>query len=143
MLDTRPRTTAVVCDRRPLIRRAAAGVAMLIALIYFMIGFQLVSVLEDTTHQTTFGLIAGGAFVIGTALILAFDRRLLWTLGAAAQVMIIYTYFNLADQRVPEYELWGVLIRVLQVVLTAFLVYLAAAPSKGSQEEPMLDGDLY
>ncbi|HSJ35150.1 MAG TPA: hypothetical protein VLB85_08870, partial [Acidimicrobiia bacterium] len=111
MLDTRPSTTAVVRDRRPVIRRAAAGVAVLIALIYFMIGFQLVSVLEDATDQTTFGLIAGGAFVIGTALILAFDRRLLWALGAAAQVMIIYTYFNLADQRVPDYEFWGVLIR--------------------------------
>ncbi|HSJ33554.1 MAG TPA: hypothetical protein VLB85_00660, partial [Acidimicrobiia bacterium] len=76
----------------------------------------------------------------GTALILAFDRRLLWALGAAAQVMIIYTYFNLADQRVPDYEFWGVLIRMLQVVLTALLVYLAAAPSKRSHEEPMLDG---
>lgn len=143
MLDTRPRTTAAVRDLRPVIRRTAAGIAMLIALIYFMIGFQLVSVLEDTTDQTAFGLIAGGAFVTGAALTLAFDRRLLWTLGAAVQIMIIYTYFNLADQRVPEFELWGVLIRVLQVVLTALLVYMAAAPSRTEQEEPVLDGELY
>lgn len=143
MLETRPRTVPVVTDRRPLIRRTAAGVAMLVALIYFLIGFQLVAVLEDTSEQIAFGLIAGGAFVIGAALILAFDRRWLWTMGALAQLFIIWTYFDLAEQRVPDYEFWGVLIRVLQVILTALLVYLAVVPPRCEKEEPMLEGELY
>lgn len=143
MLETRPRPTVIPADRRPLIRRTAAGIALLIALLYFLIGFQLVAVLEDTTEQTAFGLIAGGAFVIGAALILAFDRRWLWTMGALAQLFIIWTYFNLADQRVPDFEFWGVSIRVLQVVLTALLVYLAAVSPDAEVEEPMLEGELY
>jgi hypothetical protein len=108
MLETRSRTTPIAVDRRPLIRRTAAGIAVLIALIYFLIGFQLVAVLENTSEQTAFGLIAGGAFVIGAALILAFDRRWLWTMGTLAQLFIIWTYFNLADQRAPDFEFWGV-----------------------------------
>jgi hypothetical protein len=143
MLETRSRTTPITVDRRPLIRRTAAGIAVLIALIYFLIGFQLVAVLENTSEQIAFGLIAGGAFVIGAALILAFDRRWLWTIGALAQLFIIWTYFNLADQRVPAYEFWGVSIRVLQVMLTALLVYLAVVPPRDEVEEPMLEGELY
>jgi hypothetical protein len=81
--------------------------------------------------------------VIGAALILAFDRRWLWTIGALAQLFIIWTYFNLADQRVPAYEFWGVSIRVLQVMLTALLVYLAVVPPRDEVEEPMLEGELY
>lgn len=143
MLETRTRTTPITADRRPLIRRTAAGIAVLIALIYFLIGFQLVAVLEDTSGQTAFGLIAGGAFVIGAVSILAFDRRWLWTAGALAQLFIIWTYINLADQRVPDYEYWGVSIRVLQVTLTALLVYLAVEPGRDEAEEPMLEGELY
>jgi hypothetical protein len=143
MLETRTRTTPIADDRRPLIRRTAAGIAMLIALIYFLIGFQLVAVLEDTSEQTAFGLIAGGAFVIGAALILAFDRRWLWTMGTLAQLFIIWTYFNLADQRAPDFEFWGLSIRVLQVILTALLVYLAVVPPRDQVEEPMLEGELY
>lgn len=143
MLETRPRTPPIAADRRPLIRRTAAGIAVLIALIYFLIGFQLVAVLEDTSEQTAFGLIAGGAFVIGAALILAFDRRWLWTMGTLAQLLIIWTYFNLADQRAPDYEFWGMSIRVLQVILTALLVYLAVVPPRDQVEEPMLEGELY
>lgn len=143
MLEIRPRTIPVVTDRRPLIRRTAAGIAMLVALIYFLIGFQLVAVLEDTSEQTAFGLIAGGAFVIGAALVLAVDRRWLWAMGTLAQLFIIWAYFDLADQRVPEFEVWGLSIRVLQVILTALLVYLAVVPPRSQVREPMLEGELY
>jgi hypothetical protein len=61
---------------------------------------------------------------LGTLLLLAFDRRVLWILGAILQVFVIYTYFNLASQRTPAYEVWGILIRIAQLMILIALVYL-------------------
>jgi hypothetical protein len=36
----------------------------------------------------------------------------------------MYTYFNLAAQRTPAYEVWGILIRIAQLMILIALVYL-------------------
>lgn len=110
-------------ERRRAIRYFAAAVSGATAVMYFLIGFHVVSVLAPPADQT-WGIAPGIAYVLGTLLLLAFDRRVLWILGAILQVFVIYTYFNLASQRTPAYEVWGILIRIAQSMILIALVYL-------------------
>ncbi|HLF25529.1 MAG TPA: hypothetical protein VJG32_04285 [Anaerolineae bacterium] len=109
--------------RRRTIRYFAAVASAATAVMYFLIGFHIVSVLDGRADQT-WGIVAGSAYVLGALLLLAFDRRVLWIMGAILQVFVIYTYFNLASQRTPAYEVWGILIRIAQVMILIALVYL-------------------
>jgi hypothetical protein len=115
-------------SRRRRIRYAAAFLAALTALIYFLIGFRVLIVLDANADQI-FGLFAGAAYALGALLLLTVDRGPLWILGAVLQVFVIYTYFNLASQRTPAFEIWGILLRVAQVLLLLALVYLAVRPA--------------
>jgi hypothetical protein len=110
--------------------------AALISLIYFLIGLQVVTVLENPGDQTVFGLITGAVFLVGALVLLFFDNRVLWGLGALAQALIIFTYFNLAPEREPHYEAWGIVIRVIQVLLLGALVYLAIRPRTEASPTP-------
>jgi hypothetical protein len=118
-------------ERRKIVKNATAATAALISLLYFLIGFQVVTVLDNAEDQTVFGLVTGGAFLVGTLMILFTDNRVLWGLGATAQALIIAMYFNLAPEREPSYEPWGIIIRVLQVLLLGGLVYLTVRPKTG------------
>jgi hypothetical protein len=111
-------------DRR-IIRYIAAGLSALTAVIYLMIGFNMVTVLDTPTDQV-FGFPAAIAYVLGAVLLVWLDRRIVWILGAAFQVFVIYMYFSLAGQRSPDYEFWGVLLRVPQMIVLVTLAYLAA-----------------
>ena len=123
---TRPRTDPF----RARLRQAAAAVTAVIAVIYFLIGTGVVTVVEDasggqdTETQMAFGLAAGVVFAIGAVVIVYVERRFLWWLGALGQAFIVYTYFTLAPERVPSFEMWGVMIRALQIVLIGLLVTL-------------------
>jgi hypothetical protein len=122
-----------LANHRGMVRNLAATLAFLTSISYFHIGFRLVTVLDNVADQTAFGLIAGSAFLIGALAILLFDNRILMGLGALAQVFIILMYFNLAPEREPSYEVWGITIRVLQVLLLGALAYLAIRPKEAAQ----------
>jgi hypothetical protein len=111
------------------LRRAAAALALANAVVYGLIGTGAVRVVEPAPEGDPslllFGVLAGGAFLLGAVLLLSFDRRPLWWLGAAFQALAIVTYFNVAPQRVPSYEVWGLSLKVAQVVLLALLLALA------------------
>jgi len=121
-----------LAKRRRLVRFAAAVLAATTSVLYFLIGFGVVTVLQgtaaqqETGGQAAFGVPAGIAFLAGAFVVLRFDRRSLWTLGAVVLGFIIYTYFDLASERTPSFEIWGILIRVSQVLLLGALTYLAA-----------------
>ena len=117
---------------RPTLRSVAAALAAAIALLYYLIGFRVADVLEKSEDQVVFGLIAGTAFLVGSVVIFISRRRVVWALGALAQVFIIAMYFNLAPERTPSFEVWGVSIRVLQVLLMTLLTYLAFLPRQGT-----------
>lgn len=121
-------------DLRRFARWAAVGLSGTTALLYLLIGLNVVSIGEITPEeQTAFGLPAAAVFIAGAVVAMFWDKRWLWIVGAAGLSLIIFLYFNIAAQRVPEFELWGILIRVIQVPLLASLVYLAiTTPS----EEP-------
>lgn len=111
---------------RDTVRRVAVGLTVITAILYYLIGFRVVEVLaDDPTGQTTFGLIAGTAFALGAVVIARYDKRVLWVLGTLGLGFVIWTYFNLAPDRDPSFELWGILIRVVQVPLLITLGYLA------------------
>jgi hypothetical protein len=113
---------------RQTIRNLAAGIATLMALIYFMIGFHFVQVVRVEpagSDMFGFGVGAGLLFLATAAVIVLIDRRVVWALAAILQVLIAVVYFAVAPMRDPSFEMWGIVLRVLQLGLFAALTYLA------------------
>jgi hypothetical protein len=118
-------------DRR-WVRYFGAGLAAVMAAIYFLIGARVLDVGaagEDADFLIVFGALAGGAFLLGAVLLVATDRRWLWIVGAVFQVFVIWAYIDVSKQRTPPFELWGITLRVIQLPLLACLAYLALRPS--------------
>ena len=120
----RPRTAA---GRRRVARLVAAGLALIVTLLYALIASGLVTVLERPTaarDQLAFATPAAAVYLVGAVLLLRVDQRRLWSLGALLQVAVIAQYLNLACEREPSFEPWGIAIRVVQAALLAVLVLL-------------------
>jgi hypothetical protein len=115
-------------DRRTRVRFLVAGLAAVISVLYYLIGLGVITVADDATGMLAFGLIAGTAFLGAAGVALAIDRRVVWWAGILAQTFIIWAYFDLASIRTPSFEFWGILIRVLQVLVLGALIYLAIRP---------------
>jgi hypothetical protein len=121
----------VIAMHRRTIRRGAAVVSATIAAIYFLIGLGVLTVVSpaaDDPSMAVFGFSAGSAFLLGAVLLVAFDRRVLWTLGAVLQLLVVWGYLAVAPDRTPAFEAWGVTLRVIQLPLFAALVHLAMLP---------------
>jgi hypothetical protein len=114
-------------DRRT-IRYVAATMAATASAIYFLIGFQVVAVIDDVGAQAAFGLPAAIAFGLAAVALVLVDNRVLWAVGAVLQALIIVMYFGVAGQRTPPFEFWGLLIRVVQAAMLVALVILAIRP---------------
>lgn len=125
-IRSEPGDRAGVQRRR--VRDFAAAVAACSSIIYFLIGLRMVNVIQNPDDQVGFGLAAGAGFAIAGLLILSVDQRALWVAGAVLQALIIFMYFTLAAERNPEFEVWGVLLRVMQVPLLVAITYLAIRP---------------
>ena len=113
---------------RQLIRRGAAGIAAVRAGIYYLIGLGVLTVVDQQPGDQSmliFGAAAGSVFLLGAMLLVAFDRRILWILGALLQLFVAWAYFTVAAERVPPFEMWGGTLRLLQIPLFAALVWLA------------------
>ncbi|MEJ2292795.1 MAG: hypothetical protein P8Y13_08360 [Deinococcales bacterium] len=125
----RPADGGATGRARRRVRQAAGVLALANALVYGLIGAGIARVTSDAQGDTSFlwvfGLTAGTAFLLGAILLWAFDRRLLWWLGAAFQVFAIVAYVGVAPQRVPPFEAWGLSLKVAQGVLLVALLHLA------------------
>jgi hypothetical protein len=126
------RLDALDAGRRRRVRLLAAGLAAATALVYALIGLGVVSIVDEVSGDApdllTFGLGAGAAYVLGACLLLAFDRRALWVLGSILQVGVIVMYVVVSSTRTPPFEVWGLAIKALQVVLLGALLYLSITP---------------
>ncbi len=122
-----------IAPLRHRVRLLAAGLAAVTALMYALIGAGVLTVVEqagpDAPSLLTFGLGAGAMFGLGAALLVLFDQRALWAVGAGLQIGVILMYIAVAPQRTPQYEVWGLTIKALQAVLLGALLYLAATPA--------------
>jgi hypothetical protein len=112
---------------RRTIRVGLAVLSIATAAIYLGIGLgvlRVVDAAEGAPDLFGFGASAAAAFLFGTVLLLRFDHRGLWVLGAILQVSVVVMYFAVAPQRTPSFEAWGLLIKVLQVAIFAGLLFL-------------------
>lgn len=135
----RPKGGSMWADR---IRYVAAALAGVTAVIYFLIAAHVLPVVEVMDRGiTVFGLVAGGGFVVGVVLLLAVKRRIVWMLGALLMILTVIMYFVVGRDRTPNYEIWGLLLRIPQVLILAGLAYLSLqpvtrAPSAGTPSQP-------
>jgi hypothetical protein len=128
-------TTATRATRPPVpawlyaLRLAIAGLAAASAVVYALIGLEVIAVVEtgpDDPSLFWFGIPAALAFLFGAGIMLVSERVLWWALGAVFQVFTIAAYFDVADRRTPAFEFWGIALRVVQMLLLAGLVVLIA-----------------
>jgi hypothetical protein len=125
-----PGTTTVrppVPTRLSVLRVTLATLAAASAVVYLLIGLEVLAVVElgpDDPSLLWFGIPASLAFLFGAVVMLVTERRLWWTLGAAFQVFAIMAYFNVAPNRNPPFEFWGIALRIVQVLMLAGLVLL-------------------
>jgi hypothetical protein len=123
-------------DRRP-IRYSAAAMSALVGVIYLLIGLNVVTVVTNQEPGLVPPmLIAGVLFALLAVLTLASTKTVIWVAGAGLQVLVIAGYFAISSERVPAFEVWGVLLKLLQVFLLVAFAYLAifrmARPVAGS-----------
>jgi peptidoglycan/LPS O-acetylase OafA/YrhL len=109
----------------------ATASAAVMAVIYLLIGTETLSVIEPVTDQPTFGYAAAAAFGVLAVVVYQSRRRLVWVAAALMQLFVAFVYFNLADQRTPHFEMWGITLRIIQIPLIAALVYLAIRDDRG------------
>lgn len=111
------------------LRYIAAVVAAVVAVLYFLIGIEVLAVGRPSggaePDLLAFGLLVGGAHLVAAALLVLIARRAVWLGVAMFQVMVIVGYFALAEVRDPQFEIWGLLVKLLQVVLLGLVGYLA------------------
>jgi hypothetical protein len=127
-----PAADTAAQKQRRTIRYLAAAIAAITAVVYLLVGFGVLRVVDhaspDAPPLLDFGLMAGAAFGLGALLLLTLDNRILWWLGALLQVGVIVMYVVVGQDRTPAFEIWGIAIKVLQAVLLGALLYLALRP---------------
>lgn len=118
---------------RPTIRYGAAVVAAMMAAIYFLIGLGVLDVGgsdSDRAFLWVFGALAGGAFLLGTVLLVGVDRRWVWVAGLLFQVFVYWAYVDVSKTRTPPFETWGITLRIIQLPLLVALGYLVFRGSR-------------
>lgn len=116
---------------RRTIRFVAAGLAAAMAAIYFLIGANLLIVVDgqaDDPAMAGFGASAGAMFLAWAILLWRVDRRWLWGIGAILQVAVAWAYVSVAPDRTPAFEMWGITLRIIQVPLFLALAWLTLRP---------------
>lgn len=139
-----PRAVRSYALVRRRVRWAAGALALANAMVYALIGIGVLHVSDvaegDAGLMLVFGVMSAAAFLIGAVLLWAFDRRPLWIVGAAFQAFAIIAYVNVAPQRTPPFEVWGVSLKVAQALLLVLL--LALAVTHVPEERPLASGQV-
>jgi hypothetical protein len=110
-----------------LARYLGAALSGVTGVLYLLIGLGVLTVAETDIGGPGRGRILLGAaavfFILAAGLVLL-DRRYVYALGVAAQVVCIIGYFVIAPSRAPHFEEWGIIIKILQVVVLGALAYV-------------------
>ncbi|QNN54367.1 hypothetical protein [Nocardioides mesophilus] len=136
-----PRASA---SRRRSVRHLAAGLAGMLGVLYLVLMF-LVKDAESVpgaTDSNTYGgyLFLAVAYLVGAALLATLDRRLVWVVGAAVQVLVLgfFVLFGVGvfGPGVFEYDAlddlsiqwWAAAATAGELVLLGLLGHLLLAP---------------
>lgn len=115
--------------QRRTVRLASAIASAAMGGIYFLIGLRVLGIGGSTTGEevdlTVFGFSAGAAFLILAGLLAVTDKRVLWILAAIFNLFVYIVYFAVAPGRAPNFELWGLTLRIIQLVVLSGLIYLS------------------
>ncbi len=107
----------------------AIGTSLLTALLYVLVGFEVLYVGESTSGADPgllgFGLSAGAVFFASAGLLAVVERRWAWIAVALLNAVVILGYFAMAGARQPPFEWPGLAIKALQAVTLVILVGLA------------------
>jgi hypothetical protein len=120
---TEPPTSPDVVQARA--RTVAVASAAAIAVLYLAIYAGLLSVGRAEAGELGILGVAGGVFVVLAVALWRLTSRLLWAGAAVLQVLLGAMYVAIAPERDPSFELWGLLIRALSLVLLVALVTLS------------------
>lgn len=109
--------SGIPSQRSQLAGYAAAAAAAVTALLY---------VLSGTAGPIKLGFsLAMGVVFAAVAILLFFSgQRRVWELVALLDLGAIIGYFIVAPSRDPHFELWGIAIKAVQVVLLTAVSYL-------------------
>ncbi len=100
-----------------LARYAATGAAAATAALYLLSG-------TVGPIKLGFSLAMGAVFAVVALAVFFYAGRLVWLLAAVLDLGAIIGYFAVAPSRTPHFEVWGIVIKVAQVILLAALGYL-------------------
>jgi hypothetical protein len=108
---------------------AAAAAAFATAALYLLIGFGVLAIGRaaagaEAPNLLEFGAIMAAVFVVVGLLLLRFRTLPVLLAVGVVQVLVLVGYVALADLRVPAFELWGVLIKVLQAAVLIAVAWL-------------------
>lgn len=116
-------------SNRVFLRYTAAGIAAVVAVLYFLIALGTIVVLTDQAQSggAAIPAAAGVAFAVLAVLLALSGRRAVLFTGVALAIFTIVGYFAVAPNRTPQFETWGIVIKALQAFLGLALGYLAFA----------------
>jgi hypothetical protein len=116
------------------VRFVAAGVAGLVAVLYLLIGFDVITVVQDQAEAGAAPVvIAGVLFAALAAALLVTASRGVFVAGAVLQIVVLAMYLVVSAERVPAFEGWGLAIKALQAgLLAAFIVMLVRLPRRAA-----------
>jgi hypothetical protein len=117
-------------------RRLAIAAAVACAALYVLIGIGVLSVGESTQEATTdllgFGALMGAIYGLTAVAIWLLRSRVAMALIALFQLLPLIGYVAFASYREPPFELWGVLIKVCQIVVLVGVSTLAIRASSST-----------
>ncbi len=109
---------------RPRIQQVAAGLAGTIAVLYGLLFAGVLPLEGATAGELGILGVAAAVHALIAGLLWWRRSRVLWAAAAVLQVVLGWMYIAIAAERDPAFEIWGVTIRVVSVVLLVVLIRL-------------------
>lgn len=121
---------------RPKLQWLATGVSAGIALLYALMFLGILSVEGASGDERGIVGLAAAVFVALTVALWWRRSRLLWAGTAGLQLAMGAMYVAIAPERDPSFEVWGLTVRGLSLVLLAALVGLLVSARRDRMVAP-------
>lgn len=116
--------------------RAAALTAVVIAAVYGLLAAGVLDLGAAESGELGILGVAGGVHLLLAAALWTWPRRLVLSTTVVLQLALAAMYVAIAPERDPHYEVWGVTIRALSVLLVVLAI---AALARGGRRRAAAD----